>query len=142
MQIELTNKQLFFALDPIWVLLDFRFKYQINQLVLANGSEDYVQSISVDKRGAILIYQSLCNAAFGRVGIGAEILKDLELQLKERGNYADYMAYIQSADTDTPLDVVVPDEYTDTMLAVDVIKASNAQIAFDRISAGKCKIIA
>lgn len=47
--LQLKNKHIYFALEAIWAELDYRFKYQINQLVSENDEDDYLQTIQVDK---------------------------------------------------------------------------------------------
>ena len=47
--LQLKNKHIYFALEAIWAELDYRFKYQINQLVSENDEDDYVQTIDVDR---------------------------------------------------------------------------------------------
>ena len=47
--LQLKNKHIYFALEAIWGELDYRFKYQINQLVSENDEEDYLQKIQVDR---------------------------------------------------------------------------------------------
>ena len=44
--LQLKNKHIYFALEAIWAELDYRFKYQINQLVSEDDEEDYLQTIS------------------------------------------------------------------------------------------------
>ena len=47
--LQLKNKHIYFALEAIWTELDYRFKYQINQLVSEDDEEDYLQTIQVDR---------------------------------------------------------------------------------------------
>ncbi|POO76473.1 hypothetical protein C1T30_43000, partial [Bacillus sp. MBGLi97] len=47
--LQLKNRHIYFALEAIWTELDYRFKYQINQLVSENDEDDYLQTIQVDK---------------------------------------------------------------------------------------------
>ena len=46
--LQLKNKHIYFALEAIWTELDYRFKYQINQLVTENDEDDFLQTIQVD----------------------------------------------------------------------------------------------
>ena len=47
--LQLKNKHIYFALEAIWAELDYRFKYQINQLVSEDDEDDYLQTIQVDR---------------------------------------------------------------------------------------------
>ena len=47
--LQLKNKHIYFALEAIWTELDYRFKYQINQLVAENDDDDFLQTIQVDR---------------------------------------------------------------------------------------------
>ena len=47
--LQLKNKHIYFALGAIWTELDYRFKYQINQLVAENDDDDFLQTIQVDR---------------------------------------------------------------------------------------------
>ena len=47
--LQLKNKHIYFALEAIWTELDYRFKYQINQLVAENDDVDFLQTIQVDR---------------------------------------------------------------------------------------------
>ena len=38
--LQLKNKHIYFALEAIWGELDYRFKYQINQLVSEDDEDD------------------------------------------------------------------------------------------------------
>lgn len=47
MELQIKNEHLFFALGGIWETLDYKFKYNINQLVTANSDDTYIQTIDV-----------------------------------------------------------------------------------------------
>ena len=47
--LQLKNRHIYFALESIWTELDYRFKYQINQLVAENDDDDFLQTIQVDR---------------------------------------------------------------------------------------------
>ena len=47
--LQLKNRHIYFALESIWPELDYRFKYQINQLVAENDDVDFLQTIQVDR---------------------------------------------------------------------------------------------
>ena len=47
--LQLKNRHIYFALESIWTELDYRSKYQINQLVAENDDDDFLQTIQVDR---------------------------------------------------------------------------------------------
>lgn len=57
--LQLKNKHLYFALESIWDDLDYRFKYQINQLAMANDDDEYEQKIEVNRETIAKIIQSV-----------------------------------------------------------------------------------
>jgi len=57
--LQLKNKHLYFALESIWNDLDYRFKYQINQLAMANDDDEYEQKIEVNGETIAKIIQSV-----------------------------------------------------------------------------------
>ena len=57
--LQLKNKHLYFALESIWNDLDYRFKYQINQLAMANDDDEYEQKIEVNRETIAKIIQSV-----------------------------------------------------------------------------------
>jgi len=68
--LQLKNKHIYFALEAIWQELDYRFKYQINQLVSENDEDDYLQTIEVDRSTLNQILVSVNNK---RQGVAREI---------------------------------------------------------------------
>ena len=63
--LQLKNKHIYFALEAIWAELDYRFKYQINQLVSEDDEEDYLQTIQVDRATLNQILVSVNNKPQG-----------------------------------------------------------------------------
>lgn len=57
--LQLKNKHLYFALESIWNDLDYRFKYQINELATANDDDEYEQKIEVNRETIAKIIQSV-----------------------------------------------------------------------------------
>lgn len=64
-ELQLKNEHIYFALEGVWNELDYRFKYQINQLVSANSDDDYVQTVQVDRPTLRLILNSVNNKPQG-----------------------------------------------------------------------------
>lgn len=63
--LQLKNKHIYFALEAIWTELDYRFKYQINQLVSENDEDDFLQPIQVDRATLSKILVSVNNKPQG-----------------------------------------------------------------------------
>ena len=63
--LQLKNRHIYFALEAIWTGLDYRFKYQINQLVAENDEDEYLQTIQVDKATLNQILVSVNNKPQG-----------------------------------------------------------------------------
>lgn len=63
--IQLKNKHIYFALEAIWTELDYRFRYQINQLVTDNDEDDFLQTIQVDRATLNQILVSVNNKPQG-----------------------------------------------------------------------------
>ena len=63
--LQLKNRHIYFALEAIWAELDYRFKYQINQLVSEDDDDDYLQTIQVDRATLNQILVSVNNKPQG-----------------------------------------------------------------------------
>jgi hypothetical protein len=63
--LQLENRHIYFALEAIWTELDYRFKYQINQLVAENDEDDFLQTIQVDRTTLNQILFSVNNKSQG-----------------------------------------------------------------------------
>ena len=63
--LQLQNRHIYFALEAIWAELDYRFKYQINQLVSEDDDDDYLQTIQVDRATLNQILVSVNNKPQG-----------------------------------------------------------------------------
>ena len=68
--LQLKNKHIYFALEAIWPELDYRFKYQINQLVSEDDDDDYLQTIQVDR---VTLNQILISVNNKPQGVAREI---------------------------------------------------------------------
>ena len=68
--LQLKNKHIYFALEAIWTELDYRFKYQINQLVAENDDDDFLQTIQVDR---VTLNQILISVNNKPQGVAREI---------------------------------------------------------------------
>ena len=143
MELQFTNKQIFFALESIWGQLDYRFKYHINQIVAANPDDDYLQTITIDRATLLQCYRAISNASYGCTVDMAEVLLDeLRTQLTSKGNYADYAAYIASLETGSTFPEVTPDEYTQSIIDVQSYKLHDKATEASKIINGRTQILA
>lgn len=81
MKIKLKNKHLFFALESAWSRLDYKLKYQINQLVTIDDKEDTMQEIDFS-RSDLLIIIPIVNAQ--PQGIAREINPEMFLMVQSQ----------------------------------------------------------
>lgn len=65
MQIQINNRSIFFAIENVWESLNYKFKYQLNQLVAANSADDYVQTVEIDKDTFVQIMRAVNNQPQG-----------------------------------------------------------------------------
>ena len=143
MELQFTNKQIYFTLESIWGQLDYRFKYQINQIVSANDVDDYLQDITIDVPTLMKCYNAMSGGAYGCTVDMAEILLDsLRTQLLAKANIVEYKEYIASLETDNPLPEVIPNEYTISLLEIQKLKDKDKEKETSKILNGKTQILA
>lgn len=91
MLLQIKNKDLFFVVETIWGELDYRFKYQLNQLVIANSTDDYVQTIDCDVSTLMQCYDAIQSKAYGcTVGMADTLLEDIKTQLLANMQESEY----------------------------------------------------
>jgi hypothetical protein len=90
MIVQVTNRQISWCIESIWNQLDYKFKYQINQLINENPQEEYLQTIDITPKTFIQIMNAV-NAQ--PQGIALDInpplydsLKAQILHLAQQGN--------------------------------------------------------
>ena len=81
MNIQITNREIFWCVESVWSQLDYKLKYQLNQLVSANDTDDYLQTISIDADSFIMVMKAVSNQP---QGIGKDINPPLHLSLKNQ----------------------------------------------------------
>lgn len=70
MVIRLKNKHIYFGVESVWNQLDYKFKYQLNQLCTVNSDEETEQDVEV----SIDVLKTLINAVNNQPqGIAREI---------------------------------------------------------------------
>ena len=92
MQIQFTNKHIFFVLEGLWNkpdTLDYRFKARIYDLVLANSEEDFLQTFEIDVPTFVKCFKEV---TIQREGVAAyinqEMLQSIVPQLMAGNNIA------------------------------------------------------
>ena len=65
MKIQLKNKHIFFALGDIWEVLNYKLKFQINEIVTANEDLETLQEVEFSRNDLELIINSVNNKPQG-----------------------------------------------------------------------------
>ena len=86
MELQITNREIFFAVENCWNELNYKLKTQINKLVSANDDEEFVQTVDVDAQSFILIMKAVNSQP---QGIAKDINPPMHLSLK-----AQILAYV------------------------------------------------
>lgn len=155
MELNFSNKLIFFATTSIWPFLDYKFKYHINLLVAANSDDDYIQSITINKDTLLSCYNSLSNSPYGTtVDTAGELLTSLLPQLITNSNKTDYEAYLlekeaydeaiasdPEADIDEPTPVI-PNEYLQCLYEIMKLKQRDGETVDHQLLKGKNQILA
>ncbi len=90
MNIQISNEHLFFVIESIWDMLDYRFKYHINQLVSQNSAHDFVQTVTLDVATLGQCYKAISTKGYGFTCNMADILiVDLKNQLIAAADFQD-----------------------------------------------------
>ena len=61
MKLQLKNKHIFFALGDIWEVLNYKLKFQINEIVTANEDLETLQEVEFSRNDLELIISSVNN---------------------------------------------------------------------------------
>lgn len=155
MELNFSNKLIFFATTNIWPFLDYKFKYHVNLLVTANSDDDYVQTLTLNKETLLSCYNSLSNSSYGTtVDTAGELLTSLLPQLITKSNRTAYEAYIAAKaaydeaielDPEAELDepsVVVPNEYLECLYEIMRLKQRDGETVMSQLLRGKNQILA
>jgi len=65
MKLQLKNKHIFFALGDIWEMLNYKLKFQINEIVTANEDLETLQEVEFSRNDLELIISSVNNRPQG-----------------------------------------------------------------------------
>lgn len=151
MTLKFTNEQIYFVLEPIWGQLDYRFKYQINELVSANSADDYEQTLTVDLPTLNQCYKAMSYGSYGCTTDMADILlPGLRDQLIDASNMTEYQAYLAAVAANEALpeedreeiEEVIPNEYTQALISIASFKDFDMIVKNRKILNGKAQILA
>lgn len=65
MKLQLKNKHIFFALGDIWEVLNYKLKFQINEIVTANEDLETLQEVEFSRNDLEIIINSVNNRPQG-----------------------------------------------------------------------------
>jgi len=142
MTLKFTNEQIYFALESIWDKLDYKFKYHINELVLANDADDYEQDVTVSVPTLIQCYIAISSGNYGAVtDMAEELLPSLKTQLYTASNLDEFETYMALSDK-TGVPIVEPNEYTLALIEIGNLKARDVSVRDAKVLNGKTQILA
>lgn len=79
MELQITNREIFFAVENCWNELNYKLKTQINKLVSFNSEDNFVQTIDIDAQSFIFIMKAVNSQP---QGIAKDINPPMHLSLK------------------------------------------------------------
>ena len=79
MELQITNREIFFAVENCWNELNYKLKTQINKLVSENSEDNFVQTIDIDAQSFIFIMKAVNSQP---QGIAKDINPPMHLSLK------------------------------------------------------------
>ena len=111
MKLQLKNKHIFFALGDIWEVLNYKLKFQINELVTANADLETMQEVEFTRSDLELVISSVNNKPQGMsreinpemfMAILPQVQKIVQDEIKdgwklneEKDNYTEAMLILQ-----------------------------------------------
>ena len=79
MELQITNREIFFAVENCWNELNYKLKTQINKLVSENSEDNFVQTIDIDAQSFIFIMKAVNSQP---QGVARDINPPMHLSLK------------------------------------------------------------
>ena len=111
MKLQLKNKHIFFALGEIWEVLNYKLKFQINELVTADSDLETMQEVEFNRDDLQLIIGSVNNKPQGMsreinpemfMAVLPQVQKIVQDEIKdgwklneEKDNYTEAMLILQ-----------------------------------------------
>lgn len=143
MKINITNREIFFAVENCWNQLDYKLKYQLNQLVTANSADDYVQEIDINAEMFSLIMNAVNNQP---QGISKDINPTMHLSLKQQimAQAMPIMQHLQTLTDEAEIEAYKETHKEILKIANDVqaILTTNLNMLEAKILNGKSQILA
>ncbi len=142
MKLNITNREIFFAVDNCWNQLDYKLKYQLNHLVTENSEDDFVQTIDINAEMFLLIM----NAVNGQPqGIAKDINPAMHLSLKNqiRAQAMPIIRHLQTLPDESEIETYKETNKEILKIANDVqsILVSNLAMLDAKILNGKTQIL-
>jgi hypothetical protein len=81
MKIKITNREIFFAVESVWNELDYKLKYQLNQLVSLNDTDSFEQEVEINAESFIKVMKA---ASSQPQGVAKDINPPMHLSLKNQ----------------------------------------------------------
>lgn len=81
MKIQITNREIFFAVESVWNDLDYKLKYQLNQLVSLNDADSFEQEVEINAESFIKVMKA---ASSQPQGVAKDINPPMHLSLKNQ----------------------------------------------------------
>lgn len=81
MKLKITNREIYFAVENCWNELDYKFKYQLNQLVSKNNDDDFLQEVEIDGQSFMKVMVATSNQP---QGISKDINPTMHLSIKKQ----------------------------------------------------------
>jgi hypothetical protein len=79
MKLNITNREIFFAVENCWESLPFKFQVQLYNLVKANDTEDFAQEVDIDADTFVKVMLAVNSQS---QGISKDINPTMHLKLK------------------------------------------------------------
>ena len=79
MELQITNREIFFAVENCWNELNYKLKTQINKLVSENSEDNFVQTIDIDAQSFVFIMKAVNSQP---QGVARDINPPMHLALK------------------------------------------------------------
>lgn len=90
MQLQFTNRQIFFSTSQCFGQLHFRLKTQLQDLVLANDDPEFVQTVAITPAQLAQVYKSVSSISEGEARkINGEMKDSLLTQLMQLAGNGD-----------------------------------------------------
>jgi hypothetical protein len=143
MKINITNKDIFFAVENCWEQLDYKLKYQLNQLVSQNSEDDFVQEIEINAAMFILIMKAVNGQP---QGVSKDVNPAMHLKLKEQimQQAAPVMAHLQNLSDEKEIEDFkeLHKDILEIAENVQLILQTNLKMLEAKILNGKTQILA